>query len=94
MAVKSFAKHMAHQRSALAQQEANVRRSALIGVVRAAKASSAKRWCAHFFAWGAIVIEALLANAHIIPWAPFREGLAGFSKDFLAKRAQPQAEER
>ncbi len=28
------------------------------------------------------------------PWGPFREGLAGFSEDFLADRGQPPPDER
>jgi len=41
---------LTRQRGALAQREANVRRSALIGVVCAPRASSAKRQRTHFFA--------------------------------------------
>jgi hypothetical protein len=62
MAANSSVESLAHQRGALAQREANGRRSALIGAVRAPKASSAKRWCAHSFSRGAIALEALLAN--------------------------------
>jgi hypothetical protein len=51
-----------HPRGALAQGETIVRQSALIGVVRAPTASSAKRWCAHSFSRGVLAIEAPLAN--------------------------------
>ena len=50
VAASSSANHLTRQRGALAQREANVRRSALIGVVCAPRASSAKRQRTHFFA--------------------------------------------